>query len=123
MKFNLLKQLMFFGIMLSASVIFSQTVTGTVTGDDGPLPGVSVLEKGTNNGSTTDFDGKYSINLTKSDAVLAFSYVGFTSQEVAVNGQSVVNVVLKVDAQALDEVVIVGYGSQTRKSYFFYSST
>ena len=115
MKFNLLKQLMFFGIMLSASVIFSQTVTGTVTGDDGPLPGVSVLEKGTNNGSTTDFDGKYSINLTKSDAVLAFSYVGFTSQEVAVNGQSVVNVVLKVDAQALDEVVIVGYGSQTKK--------
>jgi len=115
MKFNLLKQLLFFSIMLSTSVIFAQTVTGTVTGDDGPLPGVNVIEKGTTNGVTTDFDGNYSIDLTSSDAVLAFSFIGFTSQEVAVNGQTIINVQLLVDSQSLDEVVVIGYGTTTVK--------
>jgi len=115
MKFNLLKQLLFLGIMLSGSIIFAQTVTGTVTGDEGPLPGVNVIEKGTTNGVTTDFDGNYSIDLASSDAVLVFSFIGFTSQEQAVNGRSVINVQLAVDAQALDEVVVIGYGQTTVK--------
>ena len=114
MKFNLLKQLLFLSIMLSASLIFAQTVTGTVTGDEGPLPGVNVVEKGTLNGVTTDFDGNYSIDVG-ADAVLVFSFIGFTSQEVAVNGQTVINLQLAVDAQALDEVVVVGYGSVVKK--------
>ncbi len=115
MKINLLKQLLIFGIMLSSSIVLAQTVTGTVTGDDGPLPGVNVIEKGTQNGVTTDFDGNYSIDLTSPDAVLVFSFIGFTTQDVAVNGQTVINVQLVVDAQALDEVVVIGYGTTTVK--------
>ena len=115
MKFKLLKQLMFLGVMLCGSVIFSQTITGTVTGDGGPLPGVNVIVKGTTQGVTTDFDGLYSIENVASDAVLVFSFIGFTSQEIAVSGQTVINVVLLIDAQALDEVVVTGYGSQVKK--------
>ena len=115
MKFNLLKQLMFFGIMLCSSVMLAQTVTGTVTSSDGPLPGVSVIVKGTSNGASTDFDGKYSIDNVASDAILVFSSIGYTTKEVPVNGQSTVDVMLEEDSQALDEVVVVGYGSTTRK--------
>ncbi|PHS54349.1 MAG: SusC/RagA family TonB-linked outer membrane protein [Lutibacter sp.] len=115
MKFNLIKQLMFLSIMLFTSVIFAQTVTGTVTGDGGPLPGVSVFEKGTTNGTASDFDGKYSLTLTNADAVLVYSFMGFLTQEINVNGQGVINVVLEVSAESLDEVIIVGYGSQTKK--------
>ena len=115
MKINLLKQLMFFGVMLCSGVMLAQTVTGTVTSDDGPLPGVSVIVKGTSNGASTDFDGKYSIDNVASDAVLVFTSIGYTAKEVPVNGQSTVDVKLEVDSQALDEVVVVGYGSTTRK--------
>jgi iron complex outermembrane receptor protein len=115
MKFNLLKQLLFLSIMLTSSVIFAQTVTGTVTSNDGPLPGVSVVIKGTSQGTETDFDGKYTIDNVASDAVLVFSFIGFSTLEVSVNGQTTVNVKLEEDAQALDEVVVVGYGSTTRK--------
>jgi len=115
MKFKLLKQLMFLGIMLCGSVIFAQTITGTVTGDGGPLPGVNVIVKGTTQGVTTDFDGLYSIENVATDAVLVFSFIGFTSQEIAVSGQTVINVELLIDAQALDEVVVTGYGSQVKK--------
>ena len=111
MKFNLLKQLLFLGIMLSTSVIFAQTVTGTVTSNEGPLPGVSVVIKGTTSGTETDFDGIYTIDNVASDAVLVFSFIGFSTQEIAVNGQSTINVKLEEDAQALDEVVVIGYGS------------
>jgi len=113
MKFNLLKQLMFLGIMLSTSIIFAQTVTGTVTSNDGPLPGVNVIVKGTTNGVVTDFDGNYSIDNVAADAVLQFSFIGFAPQEIAVNGQTVINVFLVEDANELDEVVIIGYGQTT----------
>ncbi len=115
MKFNLLKQLMFLGIMLCGSVIFGQTITGTVTGDGDALPGVNVIIKGTTQGVTTDFDGNYAIDNVSSDAVLVFSFIGFTSQEVPVGGRSVINVELQVDAEALDEVVVIGYGTTTVK--------
>ena len=90
------------------------TITGTVLDDAGqPLPGANVLEKGTTNGTQTDFDGNYSLNVADG-ATLIFSYVGFKSQEVAVSGQSNVNATLVEDAAALDEVIVTGYSTQTR---------
>ncbi len=115
MKISLLKQLMFLSIMLFTGVIFSQTVSGTVTGDDGPLPGVNIIVKGTQTGVASDFDGNYTIDNVGADAILVFSFLGFLDQEVAVNGQSVIDVVLQADAQALDEVVVVGYGTVRKK--------
>ncbi|HAI44107.1 MAG TPA: hypothetical protein DCM40_41405, partial [Maribacter sp.] len=90
------------------------TVTGTVLDDTGqPLPGANVVEKGTTNGTQTDFDGNYSLNVS-AGATLVFSYIGFKSTEVAVNGQSNVNATLAEDAAALDEVIVLGYSQQTR---------
>ena len=82
-----------------------EQVTGTVidaeTGT--PIPGATVIEKGSTNGTTTDFDGNYSISVS-SDAVLSFSYIGFQTQEIPVNGQTEVNATLSQDVTALDEV-------------------
>lgn len=102
------------GAFLCFGLTQAQEVTGTVSDANGPLPGASVVVKGTTTGTQTDFDGNYTIN-AESDATLVFSYVGFKSQEMAVDGQSTVNLTLEEDAQALDEVVVVGYGSTTRK--------
>ncbi|MEN8125180.1 MAG: SusC/RagA family TonB-linked outer membrane protein [Bacteroidota bacterium] len=115
MKINFLKQLTFLFIMLSGSVIFAQTVSGTVTGDDGPLPGVNVIVKGTSSGTATDFDGNYSIDNVADDAILVYSFIGFVNQEITVNGQSIINVFLQTDSEALEEVVIIGYGQTTVK--------
>ena len=90
------------------------TITGTVSDSEGPLPGVNIIQKGTSNGVTTDFDGNYSISVP-SDAILVFSYIGYTTQEIALTGSSTLDVVLTADAQALDEVVIVGYGTSNKR--------
>jgi len=91
------------------------TVTGTVTDASGtPLPGTNVLVKGTTNGTQTDFDGNYSINV-EGDATLVFSYLGFQTTEVAVNGQSTVNATMNEDAAALEEVVVTGYQTETKR--------
>ena len=79
-----------------------------------PIPGVSVYEKDTSNGTTTDFEGEYTINVAGADAVIVFSYVGFVTQEVRVGNQENISVTLSSDVQALDEVVVVGYGVQRR---------
>src|SRR5690554_6742039 len=79
-----------------------------------PIPGVSVYEKDTSNGTTTDFEGEYTINVAGDDAVIVFSYVGFATQEVRVGNQATINVTLSSDVQALEEVVVVGYGVQRR---------
>ena len=90
------------------------TVSGTVSDDTGiPLAGANVLVKGTTSGTQTDFDGNYTITAA-GDATLVFSYIGFTKQEVAVNGQTVVNATLAEDASQLEEVVVIGYGSQKK---------
>lgn len=87
------------------------TVSGVVMGNDGePLMGVNVVEKGTTNGTITDLDGKYTLNVGP-NAVLQFSYIGYVSSDIAVNGQRTVNVTMKEDSQNLDEVVVVGYGT------------
>ncbi|MEN1784046.1 MAG: TonB-dependent receptor [Bacteroidota bacterium] len=115
MKITLLKSLTLFAALLCLATVQAQTVSGTVSDASGPLPGASVLVKGTTNGTQTDFDGNYTLNDVASDAVLVYSYIGYATQEVAANGQSTINVTLQEDAQALDEVVIIGYGTTTVK--------
>lgn len=90
------------------------TVTGSVSDQNGPLPGVSIIVDGTTNGVATDFDGNYTLENVPSNGAIVFSYVGYVSQTVSVNGQASINVVLVEDLQSLDEVVIVGYGAQSR---------
>jgi len=91
-------------------------VSGTITDTNGaPLPGANILEKGTTNGVQTDFDGNFSIELFDENATLVVSYIGFGEKEVAVNGQTTINVQLEESAQGLDEVVVVGYGTLSKK--------
>ncbi|NOY48244.1 MAG: SusC/RagA family TonB-linked outer membrane protein [Chlorobi bacterium] len=115
MKKFVLKKFLFLVSMLFGSVMLAQTVTGTVTESSGPLPGVNVSVKGTQNGTTTDFDGKYTINNVGQDATLVFSYLGYKTREVKYTGQETIDVVMAADTQALNEVVIIGYGSTTKK--------
>ena len=106
--------------LLSAFVMqftFAQekTITGTVTDDfDMPLPGANVMIKGTTTGAQTDFDGNYSIAANEGD-VLVFSYIGQKTEERTVGAENVINVKLVEDAQALEEVVVIGYGKQTKQ--------
>ena len=97
-----------------ASVQQTKTVKGTVSDAMGPAIGVTVREKGTNNGVVTDFDGNFTINV-QPGATLVFTYVGYEPQEVVVGNQSVINVTMKEDSQSLEEVVVVGYGVQKKK--------
>ncbi|MGA8854739.1 MAG: SusC/RagA family TonB-linked outer membrane protein, partial [Christiangramia sp.] len=104
-------------LVLVVQIAFAQekTVTGTVVDDEGlPLPGLNVIEKGTSNGVQTDFDGNYSITVAQGN-VLVFSYVGFAKQEVTVGPADVIDVTMKVDASALEEVVVMGYVSKRRE--------
>ncbi|WP_230981321.1 TonB-dependent receptor [Echinicola salinicaeni] len=89
-------------------------VTGTVTDKNGePIPGVTVVEQGTVNGTATDLDGKYSISVEEGSNLI-YSFVGFLSKTVQVSNQSVINVVLEEDVSDLEEVVVVGYGTQKK---------
>lgn len=99
-------------LLVSFQTLAQGIVKGTVSSDDGlPLPGVNVIVKGTSNGVQTDFDGNYEIDINKSNAVLVFSYIGFESREISVGNKSVIDVTLQTDQEALDEVVVIGYGS------------
>ena len=102
-------------LLVDATAVQSQ-ISGTVTDADGlPLAGANVVEKGSTNGTVTDFDGNYQIAVGSEEAVLVFSYVGYVKKEVAVDSQITVNVVLEEDQQGLDEVVVVGYGTQEKR--------
>ncbi|MEO9512516.1 MAG: SusC/RagA family TonB-linked outer membrane protein [Flavobacteriaceae bacterium] len=116
MKITLLKSFLLLGAFMCLGIAKAQTVSGTVSDATGPLPGASVVVKGTTNGTQTDFDGNYTLNDVGADAVLTFSYIGFSSQEIAVNGQTTLDVVLQEDASELDEVVVVGYGTQSKRT-------
>ena len=107
----------FFGaFMLISSVTFAQTtISGTVSDSDGPLPGVNVIVTGTQKGASTDFDGHYSIDNVPTDAVIQFRSLGYITQEIPLDGQTTIDILLVADANQLDEVVIIGYGS-VRKS-------
>jgi len=92
--------------------IIQYSVSGKITDSQGaPLPGASIVEKGTNNGVTSDFDGNFSLEVSDDNVVLVISYIGFATVEVPLNGQTEVEVVLKESAASLDEVVLLGYGS------------
>ncbi len=104
-------------VLLCTTLGFSQTktITGTISDASGFIPGVNIVAKGTTNGVVTDFDGNYQISNITSDAILVFSYLGYKTVEIVVGQQDTINVSMEEDAQALDEVVVVGYGTQ-RKS-------
>lgn len=91
-----------------------QVITGTVSDEREPLIGATVQVKGTGRGVATDFDGMYSIQVPNGETVLIFSYIGLESQEILVGDQTSINVILKENASVLDEVVVVGYGTQKR---------
>jgi len=102
---------------LVPSLLIAQTeVTGTVTDETNamPLPGVNIVIKGTTTGAATDFDGNYSIMVSEGD-VLVFSYLGYETKEITYAGEPQLNVALTQDAGQLDEVVVVGYGTTTKK--------
>ncbi len=108
-------KLFFIGIMLFGSSSFAQTVTGVISDVNGPLPGVNVLVKGTTNGTSTDFDGKYTIDNIAADAILVVSYIGYITQEISVNGRSSINISMQEDASQLEEIILIGYGRQKAK--------
>lgn len=100
----------------SESIQEGITVTGTVTDEDGQtLPGVTILEKGTTNGTITNVDGQYSITV-ETGATLVISYVGMQTQEFLVTSQTVIDVVLNQSLVGLDEVLVIGYGTQSRRT-------
>lgn len=102
------------GITKTATVNASN-VTGVVVDASGvPLIGVNVLEKGTTNGTITDFDGKFTLNVSSPNAKLVISYIGYVSQEVSAPKNGELKVVLKEDTETLEEVVVVGYGTQKK---------
>ncbi len=92
-----------------------RTVTGTITADGKPVAGVNVLVKGAKTGTVTNADGNFSIKVSQSNAVLIFSSVGYISQEAVLKNQSAVDVVLVADNKALDDVVVIGYGTQRKR--------
>ncbi|MBN2806369.1 MAG: TonB-dependent receptor [Prolixibacteraceae bacterium] len=113
------KGLLLLLLMVLWGITYAQqyTVTGKVTAaeDGSTLPGVSISVKGTTTGTITDIDGDYTLRLNNDNATLVFAFVGMRTQEIPLNGQSVINVTLETDVLGVDEVVVVGYGV-TKKS-------
>ena len=115
MTSNLIRSIAVLFFVLYSTVSSAQTITGNVADNTGPLAGATVFEKGTSNGTQTDFDGNFSIDVSNPNAILVVSYIGFASQEVEANGQSPLRVILVEDAQALEEIVVIGYGQTQNK--------
>jgi len=120
-----LKKLLLLICVFSAHAIYAQTTTisGTVTdsSDSMSLPGVNVLEKGTSNGAVTDFDGNYTIEVSDENAVLQFSFIGYSEQEISVSGQTTINISLEQSSEGLDEVVITALGISREKKSLGYA--
>jgi TonB-linked SusC/RagA family outer membrane protein len=111
-----LKQLLFLSVFALVSILAQAQVKGTVTSrDDGmPLPGVSIIISGTKQGVATDFDGNYVFENVDKSATLVFSYLGFKTQQIKINGRSIINVIMEVDAASLDEIVVTGYSKERK---------
>ena len=107
------KSLLIMLFMLPMSFFAQQSVSGSVTESATglPVPGVNIIVKGTSNGTTTDFDGNYTISNVSNENVLVFSFLGFTTKEILFTGQQTLNVQLDESQNALDEIVVIGYGS------------
>ncbi|MCM5664020.1 SusC/RagA family TonB-linked outer membrane protein [Galbibacter mesophilus] len=111
-----IKKYAWFFFMFAASILSAQTkeITGTVTEEGGvPLPGANVMVENSSKVTITDFDGNYTIQAEEGD-VLTFSYIGYIKQSITVGTNTVIDVALATDTQALDEVVVVGYGTQKK---------
>lgn len=119
--------LLLFFAMLCLNGLFAQnkTISGTVTESESgvPLPGVNVVEKGTNNGTSTDFDGNFNISVSSNNAILVFTSLGYTTKEVVVGSASNVNVTLSEDAEMLGEVVVTALGVKRNTKALGYSVT
>ncbi|MDJ1503480.1 SusC/RagA family TonB-linked outer membrane protein [Xanthocytophaga agilis] len=116
-RFSPLRFLWFLILLVSTTAYAQKTVKGKVSdaADGSSLPGVSVSVKGTTTGTTTDAGGNYTLNVPSDNTTLVFSFVGYVSQEIALGGRSSVNISLAADVQALQEVVVIGYGEQQKK--------
>lgn len=110
----LIQALSALAILFSTSMLAQTTVSGVVLDNAVPIPGVNVVEKGTTKGTVTGFDGEYSITVDD-NATLVFTYFGFKTVEVKVDGQTTIDVSLEEDIASLDEVVVVGYGTTTKR--------
>ena len=110
-------------LALAVQLTFAQekTITGTVSDETGPLPGVSIIIKGTTSGTETDFDGNYSLTANTGD-VLVYSFIGMSTKEVTVGASNVINVVMEAD-NVLEEVVVTALGLQVKKEDDLSSST
>jgi hypothetical protein len=119
---NATKLLMVFLLSILATVpIYGQIggkVTGKVTDETGmPIPGATVVIKGSTTGTVTDIEGSYSLTLSENAETLVFSFVGMASEEVPIGNQNQINVTLIQDASDLDEVIVIGYGTQRKATY------
>jgi TonB-linked SusC/RagA family outer membrane protein len=115
---SLIKKNLLFVLLLCAGIAANaqeRTVTGTVTSDGKVLAGVNVLVKGTKTGTITTTDGSFTIKVPQSKASLVFSFIGYTRQEVAVNNQASVSIELIAESKSLDDVVVIGYGTQKKR--------
>ena len=102
-------------VLLGIQAGFGQnTISGVITDPGGPLPGASIVVKGTTVGAVSDFDGNYSITAPEGATTLVFSFIGYSTQEVPINGRSTIDITMSEDAQSLSEVVVVGYGTQRK---------
>src|SRR5699024_7583979 len=109
--------MLFMALVVQIAFAQEKTVTGAVTDDDDlPIPGVSVTVQGTTTGTSTDFDGEFSIKASEGD-VLEFSYIGYDTQTHTVGAQDVINVKLSSDVTSLGEVMVVGYGKTTKQAF------
>ncbi|TYA74669.1 SusC/RagA family TonB-linked outer membrane protein [Seonamhaeicola marinus] len=104
----------FIAFFISMTAIGQNTINGTVSDKSGPLPGANVIVKSTSNGTQTDFDGNYSLNNVTNSDILVVSFLGYKTKEVTVGSQTTVNIILEEDTESLDEVVVVGYGTQRK---------
>ena len=120
-----LKQAIILLLVLSTQMILSQkTISGSVTDEDGqPLVGVSIIEKGTTNGTTVDFDGNFSIVTETENPTLFFTYIGFETVTKEIDMETTLNITMRLDLEALDEVVITALGFEERKDDLGYASS
>jgi iron complex outermembrane receptor protein len=107
--------LLIFGIMIGFGFGQARTIKGKVTSQEGPMPGVNIVVQGTTQGTMTGADGNYSIEVPGPEAVLVFSFISYTTQSIKVGNQETIDVVMTSELSALNEVVVVGYGTQQRR--------
>ena len=112
-NFNKVSYLLLLFVFTFGNLYAQQTITGNITDETSPLPGVTVVEKGTSNGTTSDFDGNFTISVADENSILVFSYLGFITQEVSASSDSF-NISMVSGADELQEVVVTGYGTQRK---------